>query len=263
LSAERFAEEGGRPVSAIRVWRAKKTLRRLIAAWEEFGKILSQASQEEEIIRQDVDKGLLDLEARIAVDLPCMYELFTGTYLDDEIREEVRSVSELVKRYTGKSLSGRLTHDEAKGMMAEWNSHFVFMNRLLGSKLGAERHGEEMGLEAAQRARRPGAFRKIGQNSALRFFAKALVVIILLVVVVNLFGGTASDLFSGAVKQISGVHDSGVNQPDFEAGSLGDHLLSWRTKAQVFTAEHRRTITLAAIVVAAFAVLYLILYRGS
>jgi hypothetical protein len=248
-------------VSAIRVWRAKKTLRRLIAAWEEFGRILSQASQEDEIVRQDVDKGLLDLEARIAVDLPCMYELFTGTYLDDEIREEVRSVSELVKRYTGKSLSGRLTHDEAKGMMAEWNSHFVFMNRLLGSKLGAERQ-DEPGMEA-QRGRRPGAFRKIGQNSALRFFAKALVVVILLVVVVNLFGGTASDLFTGAVKQIGATHDDGANQPQFQAGSLGDHLLSWRTKAQVFTAEHRRTITLAAIVVAAFAVLYLILYRGN
>ncbi len=250
-------------MSSIRVWRAKRTLRRLIAAWEEFGRILSKATQEDETVRQDVDKGLLNLEARIAVLLPCMYGLFTGTYLDDEIREEVRSVGELVKRYTGKSLSGRLTLDEAKGMMAEWNSHFVFMNRLLGSKPGGDHLAGERGLEPAHRVRRPGVFVRIGRNGALRFFAKALVVVILLVVVVNVFGGTASDLFTGAIEEIGGAHGADSKLPSFEAGGVTDRLLSWRTKAQVFTAEHRQTITLGAIVVAAFAVLYLVLYRGN
>lgn len=178
-------------MSAIRVWRAKKVLRRLIASWEEFGKLLSQASQEG-TAEQVVDKGLLDLEAKIAVDLPCMYEFFTGTYLDDEIREEVRSVSELVKRYTGKSLSSRLTQDEAKGMVAEWNSHFVFMNRLLGTKGASGKAEEEIGFDAGPRQKRPGVLRKIGQNSGLRFLAKTLVVIILAVVVINLFGGPAA-----------------------------------------------------------------------
>jgi hypothetical protein len=244
------------------VWRAKKVLRRLIASWEEFGKVLSQASQEgtAELV---VDKGLLDLEAKIAVDLPCMYEFCTGTYLDDEIREEVRSVGELVKRFTGKALSSRLTQDEAKGMVAEWNSHFVFMNRLLGSKAGAGRTDDDMTLDAVSKPKRKGAIRKIGSNSGLRFVAKALVVIILAVVVVNLFGGPASDMLTGAITKLSSGDDSGDSSGSGygSSGVLG-RAASWQKKVQVFTAEHRSMITMVAIIVAAFAVLYLILFRS-
>ena len=249
-------------MSAIRVWRAKKVLRRLIASWGEFGKVLTQASQEG-IAEQVVDKGLLDLEAKIAVDLPCMYEYCTGTYLDDEIREEVRSVSELVKRYTGKSLSSRLTQDEAKGMVAEWNSHFVFMNRLLGSKPGAGMAEEGVGLDSAVRTQQAGSLRKVGRNSGLRFVAKALVVIILTVVAVNLFGGPAADLLTGAVTKLSsGTDVDDSSGTGHAASSLLSRAASWQKKVQVFTAEHRSLITLVAIVVAAFSVLYLILFRG-
>lgn len=249
-------------MSAIRVWRAKKVLRRLIASWEEFGKVVAHASQEG-TAGQIVDKGLLDLEARIAVDLPCMYEFFTGTYLDDEIREEVRSVSELVKRYTGKSLSDRLTQDEAKGMAAEWNSHFVFMNRLLGFRAGGGHYEDGAGLDSAAKARRPGPLRKIGRNSGLRFFAKTLVVIILAVVVINLFGGPAADMLTGAVTKLSsgsGVDDSHAS--DNALSALFSRAVSLQKKVQVFTAENRSLITMVAIVVAAFSVLYLILFRS-
>lgn len=248
-------------MSAIKVWRAKKVLRRLIAAWEEFGKVLSLACIEGPT-EQIVDKGLLDLEARIAVDLPCMYEFFTGTYLDDEIREEVRSVSELVKRYTGKSLSGRLSQDEAKGMMAEWNSHFVFMNRLLGSKVGALHVEDDGGLPAGAGPRRPGVIRRIGQNRGLRFIAKALVIIILAVVVVNVFGGTAGDMLGSAITKFSSGDDAGSMQTGSQAPGVLNHVADWQKQVQVFTAEHRSLLTMIAIVVAAFAVLYLILLKG-
>jgi hypothetical protein len=192
-----------------------------------------------------------------------MYEFCTGTYLDDEIREEVRSVSELVKRYTGKSLSSRLTQDEAKGMVAEWNSHFVFMNRLLGSKAGSGRAEEEAGLEAGGRPRRPGALRRIGQNSGLRFVAKALVVIILAVVVINLFGGPAADMLTGAMTKISSERDSDASSgTGYSSSGLMNRAVSWQKKVQVFTAEHRSMITMVAIIVAAFCVLYLILFRS-
>ncbi len=247
-------------MSAIRVWRAKKVLRRLIGSWEEFGKILSQASSGE-TVGQPPDKGLLDLEARIAVDLPCMYELYTGTYLDDEIREEVRAISELVKRFTGKSLSGRLALDDSKGMVAEWNSHFVFMNRLLGSKAVSVREGET-GYEWAAGSHRSGTMRSIGHNGALRFTAKALVVIVLLVAVVNIFGGHAADALTGVFAKLSVSDDSDSAQDSYTASSIVGRLVSWQTKAQVFAAEHRKIMTMGAIVLGALAVLYLVLFRG-
>lgn len=248
-------------MSAIKVWRAKKVLRRLISAWEEFGQVLSKSSSEE-VVEQPVEKGILDLEARIAVDLPCMYELYTGTYLDDEIREEVRSVSELVKRYTGKCLSGRLSQEEAKGMMAEWNSHFVFMNKLLGFKVGARHREEEAGFGPERATRRRGALRRLGENAALRFVAKALVIIVLAVVVINLFGGPSADFLRDAVKKVA-VDSSDTSGPGYAAGSIAARLASWQTRAQVFTAEHRSMITLGAIIIVAFAVFYLLLFRGS
>jgi len=246
-------------VSAVRIWKAKKALRRLIAAWEEFGKAISQAAFEGPS-EKPVDKALLDLEARIAVDLPCLYEFFTGTYLDDEIREEVRSVSELVKRYTGKSLSSRLTQDEAKGMMAEWNSHFVFMNRILGSK-GKPVEQEELGMHGGT-VRRPGALQRIGSNSALRFTAKALVVIVLVVAVVNVFGGHAGTMLGAAVAKLTQTGGADGSAPDYGGPSIGSRISSWQRQVQVFTAEHRSLITMVAVVVLAFAVLYLILFKG-
>jgi hypothetical protein len=234
----------------------------LIASWEEFGKILSQASQEG-ILEQVADNELLNLEARIAVDLPCMYEFFTGSYLDDEIREEVRSVSELAKRYTGKALSSRLTQDEAKGMVAEWNSHFVFMNRLLGSKAGGGKPEEEVGFDSTAHVQRAGPLRKIGRNSGLRFVAKALVVIVLAVVVVNLFGGPAADMLSGALTKLTSGGESGesLGEQHAPSGVLGQ-VNSLQKRVQAFTAENRSTITLIAIIAVAFAVLYLIVMRG-
>jgi hypothetical protein len=251
-------------VAGLRVWRAKRVLRKLIGAWEDFGRVLSQSALEE-TSEPSVDKGLLELEARIAVYLPSLYDLYSGTYLDDEIREEVRSIGELVKRFTGKSLSGRLTQDEVKSMVAEWNSHFVFLNKLMGSRAGGAPAEEEDMLETAgARVRRPGGLSALGRNSALRFVAKAVVVIILAVLAVNILGDTTADLLSGAVTKLTGQADSTSAGPGYsKSPGVTQHIVSWQQRVRVFTAEHRPLITMVAVVIVAFAVLYLILFRST
>lgn len=251
-------------MAGLRVWRAKRVLRKLIVAWEDFGRVLSQSSLEE-TPEPTVDKGLLELEARIAVYLPSMYDLYSGTYLDDEIREEVRSIGELVKRFTGKSLSGRLTQDEVKSMVSEWNGHFVFLNKLMGSRAGGGFVEEEGIMESTgARVRRGGGLSALGRNSGLRFIAKALVVIILAVLAVNVLGDTTADLFSGAVAKLTGQDDSAGSQPSYSRSpGVAQHLVSWQQKVRIFTAEHRPLITMVAVVIVAFAVLYLILFRSS
>lgn len=252
-------------MAGLRVWRAKRVLRKLIAAWEDFGRVLSQSSLEE-TPEPTVDKGLLELEARIAVYLPSLYDLYSGTYLDDEIREEVRSIGELVKRFTGKSLSGRLAQDEVKSMVAEWNSHFVFLNKLMGSRTGGGGPAEEEGVldAAGLKARRGGGMSALGRNSGLRFIAKALVVIVLAVLAINVLGDTTADLLSGAVAKLTGGDEAeGPDEGYSTSPGVGKHLVSWQQKVRVFTAEHRPLITMIAVVIVAFAFLYLILFRSS
>ena len=249
-------------MAGLRVWRAKRVLRKLIAAWEDFGRVLSQSALEE-TPEPTVDKGLLELEARIAGYLPSLYDLYSGTYLDDEIREEVRSIGELVKRFTGKSLSGRLEQDEVKAMVGEWNSHFVFLNKLMGSRAGGGPAEEESPIEVG-RVRRTGGWSALGRNAALRFVAKALVVIVLVVVAVNLLGDTTADLFSGAVSKIWSRPDTtGTEAAYSRSPGISQHIVSWQQKVRVFTAENRSMITMLAVVIVAFAVLYLILFRSS
>jgi hypothetical protein len=246
------------------VWRARRVLRKLIAAWEDFGRVLSQSSLEE-TPELTVDKGLLELEARIAVYLPSLYDLYSGTYLDDEIREEVRSIGELVKRFTGKSLSGRLAQDEVKSMVAEWNSHFVFLNKVLGSRTGGGPAEEDGMVDAAgPRGRRGGGLSAVGRNSGLRFIAKALVVIVLAVLAVNVLGDTTADLLSGAIAKLTGGDEAEGPEEDYSSSpGVGQHLVSWQQRVRVFTAEHRPLITMVAVVIVAFAVLYLLLFRSS